>query len=387
MKVSSNNEILMKAAKRLIDDNEVARWKVFGLIETFLARLADHFYFCKKLYVAYYRFHDEAYYKNGLQLIDREISIFLPDANSREIDFLRIDMVYSLHRFGASYKDYFMFDYFRLNAKGRSTFVTDKLRYSYCEVLNNRGNLIQFDNKYETYKKFKKFFKRRVLYLGRGDYDNFINFFNKSDSFIKKPVRGASGRGVEVISINNYDSFKSAFSSLISGGPCLLEEILVNHHDLAKIYPKALSTMRIATILNDNGLNIFHPVIRFGQGGGVVDNAGSGGIVASVDLATGIVKTIGRDKIGNEYVLHPDSKEVIVGLNIPMWEEAIKFVNELSLVVPDNRYTGWDITLTNKGWAMIEGNARGELFLQQFTDRVGRKEALDRVVFGLNAFE
>ena len=52
-------------------------------------------------------------------------------------------------------------------------------------------------------------------------------------------------------------------------------------------------------------------------------------------------------------------------------------VQELANVVPSNRYTGWDLALTEDGWLLVEANARGQ-FISQIPDGKGIKEQFDR---------
>ena len=48
---------------------------------------------------------------------------------------------------------------------------------------------------------------------------------------------------------------------------------------------------------------------------------------------------------------------------------------ELALIVKGNRYAGWDLALTEKGWVMIEGNARGQFVWQIPSGKGFLKEA------------
>lgn len=106
-----------------------------------------------------------------------------------------------------------------------------------------------------------------------------------------------------------------------------------------------------------------------GCGEAVVDNGGSGGILANVDVDTGIVYTSGRNEKGERFLIHPDSKEQIVGFQIPRWKEAVAMVKEISAKTT-NRYIGWDLALTEAGWVLVEGNSCGQL-LTQLVDRNG----------------
>lgn len=109
-----------------------------------------------------------------------------------------------------------------------------------------------------------------------------------------------------------------------------------------------------------------------GRGSSVVDNAGSGGIFTSVDFHTGrITKAV--DELGNSYNEHPDTKINLIGYEIPKWQEAIELAKKLALIVPNNRYTGWDLALTKNGWCMVEGNTRAQ-FVFQIPEQKGFRE-------------
>ena len=131
-------------------------------LENTLAILADHIYLFKQLYVIYYRLIDENYHKKGraMALI---YSAHRPESSKKNIKYLCLDMIYYLHRFGASFSDYFLFGFDRLNTKRRSEFITDKLRYAYCEILNDRECLSLFDDKLESFRKFGEYYGRLVV--------------------------------------------------------------------------------------------------------------------------------------------------------------------------------------------------------------------------------
>lgn len=316
-----------------------------------------------------------------MNAINREIKIFKGEIDEKQKRELIVDMIYSLHRFGAMFTEYFLFDFPHLNTVGREAFITDKMRYVYCEILNPKDNICLFDQKDKTYSLFGKYFKREVLLLSdEKDFEKFVSFVGRHSVFIKKPIHGSCGRGIKLLSTNQHENVAKLFDNLIADGPCLVEQKVSNHHEIRRIYPKGLSTIRIPTIRTENGTEIFASIIRIGHGGSIVDNVGSGGIVAVVDIDSGIVETPGYDKKGNKYLIHPDTSELIVGFKVPFWEAAKTLAKELSEVVPSNRYVGWDLALTEDGWVMIEGNARGELYMQQFPNRIGIKDWLDSLM-------
>lgn len=212
-----------------------------------------------------------------------------------------------------------------------------------------------------------------------GGYDSFSEFVKKHPRFIAKPLSGTLGKNVRIISINDNKEIQKVYNELTLTGSYICEEVIEQDPSLAAFHPLSINTVRIPSVRTDDGVVIFHPFFRMGVGGSVVDNAGSGGIIAPVNAETGIVMMAGIDEMNRQYLTHPDSKIIIPGFQIPHWTELIDMVNELAKIVPDNRYCGWDLALSTNGWVLVEGNARGQ-FLEQFATKKGVKQELEELI-------
>ena len=372
---------LDKATEALFKRGQIARWKIISPVERFLAKRADKWLFFKNLYVAYYRIFDREYYNGGLKSIEKTIAYFRPNISPKKKKEVTVDMVYSLHRFGAMFTEYFLFEFPSLNTNGRHAFVTDKLRYSYCEILNGHEALNLFDYKEKTHEKYREYYGRRVVYVAKdSDASEIADFTSLHRNVILKTSKSSCGRGVEIVNCDEFKSGNELLNYIRAKAPCILEEVIQNHDTLREFYDMALSTVRIATVVTSEGPEIFASNIRFGKGGSVIDNVGVGGIGAVVDIHSGIVVTPAFDKGGNKYLVHPDSHKTIIGFQIPEWNEAKKLAKQLGLIDTRNRYVGWDLAYSPKGWLMIEGNARGEFYGLQSPDKTGKKKWLEELV-------
>lgn len=80
------------------------------------------------------------------------------------------------------------------------------------------------------------------------------------------------------------------------------------------------------------------------------------GVYYPIDPETGVIYHRGMDIKGNRYIYHPTINKKMLGFQIDKWEEIISFVKAASDVVPEARYIGWDIAVTENGCDMIEGN-------------------------------
>lgn len=352
----------------------IAQWKIFSDEEAELAKLADVSFEGKVKYVDFYREHAPEYYDKGLIFIEKAIATFLrQEISEEEHDRLVIDMIYSLHRFGCSFEAYFWFDYPKLNTVGRAAFITDKVRYYLYNKLNLESNYSLFRNKAETYKVFGDYYKRRLIKVQDDeDYEVFVSFANAVGRFMVKQIDGDSGRGAKIIDVRDYHTLREVFAEIRSMGTAILEELIVQDPEMAKLHPDSVNTVRIPVVKSakTGEVHIFHPYLRTGQGGAVVDNAGAGGILADIDAQTGIVYTPGVDEAWHQYLLHPDTQVKIVGFQIPRWNEVIELVKEISAKTT-NRFIAWDMALTEAGWVVVEGNACGQ-FGMQWADKTGR---------------
>ena len=162
-------------------------------------------------------------------------------------------------------------------------------------------------------------------------------------------------------------------------GGFVAEELIRQSEEMAKFHPSSVNTIRVPTIRFDDGVQIIHPFMRIGQKGNCVDNAGAGGIICLIDPETHTIIEA-ADELGQRYSVHPDTKEQIIGFQIPRWDELKQFANRLAQVVPENRYTSWDLALTDNGWVMVEGNRRGQFVGWQITSQVGFRKELNDIM-------
>ncbi len=296
---------------------------------------------------------------------------------------LIFDMVNERRLNDIPYDEYLLFNFHNIKDKAiRASFVSDIERVQIANLLNDSSNEPIFYDKGLTYKTYRRFYKRDVLRItDSSDLILFKDFIYKHKSFIAKPIDGGCGVGIKIIHFDDKkDSSEELFNRLNTdyNNKCIVEEFIQQDDSLSKFHPQSVNTVRVPTIRFDNRVEIFHPFFRIGQGGCITDNAGSGGIICALDVKTGeIIAT--ADEFGNKYDSHPDTHQQLLGVKLPHWEELIRLSKEMALVVPTNRYSSWDLALTESGWELVEANARGQ-FVWQYATQIGFKEEITRVL-------
>lgn len=211
-----------------------------------------------------------------------------------------MDMIYSLHRFGCMFDEYFLFNFENKSSVGRASYITDKIRYNYYFELNKERNL--FRDKHRTYEVFESFYRRELIQINDiSQLENFKKFISNHKRFIVKPQSGDSGKGVAIYDLDDSIDVEQFLNKLLENGSIVIEELIQQVGDIAKLHPTSVNTLRIITIRNKDEIIVWHPLLRIGRGGSIVDNALSGGIFACVDKDTGIVVSKAYDEDGNTY--------------------------------------------------------------------------------------
>ena len=285
----------------------------------------------------------------------------------REILFCRL-----VYRINA--REYFTYNFNMLSHNGRKTFITRGNKYPFYKKINNQNYLEYLNMKTETYRKFKEYYLRDVLPMyDESDYSAFLEFIKKHPRFIYKPSDDYGGQGIKIYDINDYSNLEDLFEIIIYNGYCVLEELIKQAEEIARIHPESVNTTRVVAFRkNDGDIIIQWAFFRMGMGGNHTDNMSGGGLGVMVDPETGILSASGRDYLGNDHLFHPDTGVKLIGFQMPEWDNLLKLVKELFSVIPEIRLVGWDLAYTDNGWDLVEANSRPQCLTAQISKHNGR---------------
>ena len=140
----------------------------------------------------------------------------------------------------------------------------------------------------------------------------------------------------------------------------LVEEVLVNHPDIARFHPASCNTLRLITLCKPGGedLRLHFACLRMGVGNGQTDNFSNSGIGVRI-MPDGRLAELGwfRDSRLGPVAEHPDSHIVFKDCCIPMWNECVELVLKAHEVMKDKICgVGWDIVVTEQGPLILEAN-------------------------------
>lgn len=271
--------------------------------------------------------------------------------------FLFLEVVYNWFRYGCSDEDFLTMEFYRKNSREKKRWITSRKNNNIVRKIYPKEVVEIFDKKPLFIKKFSKYLRHASIYSGDCSIDDVKAFIDKFDSVIVKPEGGACGHGVHKISCTNPSQVNELLCEIRNGNNYMIEQIIVQNKGMSALNPDSVNTIRVETIIDQHGVpHINNMLAMLGTTSAIINNAHAGGIMCHIDKETGIIDGKGVNPEGNRIMIHPASKIVLLGYQLPNWDGIVEYAKQLALVVPEARYIGWDIVILEDGYDVIEGN-------------------------------
>ena len=227
-----------------------------------------------------------------------------------------------------------------------------------------------------------------------GQLKKFSSIIEPYTDFVIKPAQGSGGDGILVVADRFDQDWQTASGQLISCYEIELHitNILSGIYSLGGASDKAMIEYRVqfdplfsdisfqgvpdVRIIVFQGVPVMGMVRLPTRSSTGKANLHQGAIGVGIDLSTG--KTLTGVQNNKIIEIHPDTRNPIVGVQIPQWDKLLKIAAgcyELSGM----GYLGVDLVLDkNKGPLILELNARPGLAIQ-IANRVGLNSRLERI--------
>lgn len=192
---------------------------------------------------------------------------------------------------------------------------------------------------------------------------------------IKSTYNSCQGKSVQ--KINKDDNIENIIESY--NGNFVCQELIKQSAEIAQFHPSSVNTLRVVTLFINGCLSICEIILRIGQNGSIVDNAGSGGIMIGCD-ENGCLRDYGYDHYGNR---HYDNGNGLTfkGKKISGVHKVLQYVRKYhTYYFPSMGVVAWDWSIDQAGEPVfIEANLGG---LRMFPDITTSQLAIGKPFFG-----
>ena len=192
---------------------------------------------------------------------------------------------------------------------------------------------------------------------------------NEHEVICKPSLESGSGRSIQFW--NTRDDINNIKSFLINKKETdyIIQRIIEQHEDLNKVHSGSVNSLRIVSILMQDGVYILSSNLRMGIDSGRVDNVTAGGISCGINNDGTLKKYATSYYTGEKYERHPQGL-VFDGYKVPSYDKAIELIKKAHPLIPHFRLVSWDIAIDKDGDPiLIEANMRkGGINLNQFNN-------------------
>ena len=323
----------------------------------------------------------EIYTPEFLKSMREYINNFWPDEDEAKKEELLFASIYDYWAYGNSLEEEIGYDFIHKTHEEKKKYITLRERLNYVKLLNDPRDRHILKNKYETYLKFKDYYKREVIALkDGGDFEAFSEFIRRHSTIVVKPASLSDGTGVYVLETSciNKEEQHDVFSKIMvrgnsevqdhrtNTGGVVIEEFIDQAEEMKALHPESLNIIRVYSIRTDHGIELKWPYLGIALDDQWINNCSLGAMRAYVDEKTGVVISDGITNLQKKYQYHPNTNIRIKGFAVPEWEKMCEMVKMLAAELPSIRFIGWDMAYSTQGWCMVEANYSPGIFGTQF---------------------
>jgi glutathione synthase/RimK-type ligase-like ATP-grasp enzyme len=265
-----------------------------------------------------------------------------------------VDMLWQAGFRNVGFQDYIDYDFAILNRSERATYMTHPVSNQISQKYDHPDYRHLFQDKIAFDRVFSDHLHREWMVVEEDNADAVRAFTQRHGTIVTKEPVGQAGTGVHRYHAENIDDWTAFHAGLRARGELLIEQVIVQHPDLAAVCPGTVNTTRVTAFFDGTTTHILAMAQKFGRGA-VSDQMTFGGFYTMLD-EDGHAVGPGYDSHGHVHVDHPDSGFPIAQFQLPMVDEVKAFVDRVARVVPQVQYVGWDIVVTPDGPVLVEGN-------------------------------
>lgn len=270
------------------------------------------------------------------------------------------DMLWSSVVYETGFQDYLDWDFVLLRRSERRTYITHPKSNHLAKKLNHPELRAVFADKSRFNTRFDAWLGRAWIDVRTAGPDELAAFLAAHPVVMAKVPDSLSGHGIDRHESRDVADVAAFRDALLARRQFLVEEFIVQAPEMAALNASSVNSLRVITYFDGTRAHVLASVLKIGNGG-AIDNFSGGGMYTMLD-DDGVAHHPAFDESGTTYAVHPLSGTPIVGFRVPDYERVVALVDELSRVIPEVPYVGWDVAIAPHGPVVIEGNPNSGVY-------------------------
>ena len=186
----------------------------------------------------------------------------------------------------------------------------------------------------------------------------------------KAATRSVCGSGVRFVE-GECEMLKQGFAEAVAeqDGDVVVQRPIKQHASFSALHSSSVNTLRLLTLLTNEGVKVYSVIVRMGCGGERIDNRIATGLFCGVQ-DDGSLAPVAYRLNGDKFESHPTSGLVFAGHRLEGVAKAKELVKKAAPLLPLFRMVSWDIVIDETGEPlMLECNlAKGSVHYHQLTN-------------------
>lgn len=182
----------------------------------------------------------------------------------------------------------------------------------------------------------------------------------RPEVIVKPSQESGSGRNIKFYDTRAHaDALKTVLLDR-GEGDLIIQDIVKQHYELAKMHPQSLNTVRIYTVMMADGVHVLHASLRMGAHASRIDNVSAhSGIIAGVKADGSLMERAYFDmSSGKTTDRHPQGMP-LSDIRVPAFDKMMDTVRRAAQYTGNFRLVGWDLSVDeNEDVILIEANMR-----------------------------
>lgn len=193
------------------------------------------------------------------------------------------------------------------------------------------------------------------------DLEKAMSILSMREEVIVKPSQ-ESGSGRNIMFYDTKADAEELKKVLLDSedGNLTVQDIVKQHHELAKMHPQSLNTVRIYTLMLEDGVHVLSASLKMGANASRIDNvSANSGIIAGIRENGRLMECAYFDMTSGRTTDHHPQGMPLSEIRVPSFDRMIDTVKRTAQYTGNFRMVGWDLSVDEDGEViLIEANMR-----------------------------